>query len=242
MKADEVVSRLEAIRVERSGRTLLELPSLALRRGEVLGLLGRNGAGKSTLLRVMAGLERPDRGQAWLFGTALRYDDRDLPVRRRAATVLQRTLLTTGSVLENVALGLRIRGSTDRREAEAWMERLGIAALGSRAVAELSGGEARRVVLARALATAPELLFLDEPFSGLDRPSRDELLEVLPSMLRSTGATLVLVSHDRTELQGWATRLVLLEQGRVLEEGPADRLWIEARTPEGRRLVGRAPL
>lgn len=232
-----IVCRLEAVIVDRDGRRTLDVPGLELRAGEVLGLLGRNGAGKSTLVRVMAGLEAPTSGRCWLFGQPVGFSDADLPLRRRAAVVLQRSVLLSGTVRENVELGSRLRGRPTSDVAR-WMATLDIEHLADRRVTGLSGGEARRVVLARALAAAPELLFLDEPFAGLDRPTRDALLELLPPRLLEAGTTVVLVTHDRDELRGWTDRLGIVAGGRIVELGPAGSMWQAASTSEGRRLLG----
>ena len=154
------------------GETALEVPRIEVREGEVLALIGPNGAGKSTLLRVLGLLERPSSGEVRFRGEPIPWGTRDfLSLRRRFACVFQEPLLTDTTVEANAALGLRLRrepaGETAAR-VRRWLARLGIAHLVGRRARTLSGGESQRVSLARAFAIQPEVLLLDEPFSGLD--------------------------------------------------------------------------
>jgi len=137
--------------------------------------------------------------------------------------VFQEPLLLRGTALENVSMGLRLRGIGRRLAATRAMEaleRLGVAHLRERDVRGLSGGEAQRVSLARALAVEPELLLLDEPFSCLDPPTRDTLLEDLEGLLRSTGTTAVMSTHDRLDGMDICNRVAVIHQGRLLQVGP----------------------
>jgi tungstate transport system ATP-binding protein len=210
------------VQVRRGGQAILDVPALEVWPHEVLAVVGPNGAGKSTLLQVMALLLAPDAGEVRFRGTVV--DARRDPVltRRRLAVVFQEPLLFDTSVLANVATGLRLRGverAATRSRAAAWLERLGIAHLAGRAARTLSAGEARRVSLARALVLEPELLLLDEPFNGLDYPTRQALLAELPPLLAAASTTTVLVTHDPTEAQALATRAIALQAGRIAAEG-----------------------
>lgn len=213
---------LRGVRVRRGERWVLDVPALDVWPGEVLAVVGPNGAGKSTLLQVMAALLAPDAGNVWFQG--LRVDARRNPVavRRRMAVVFQEPLLFDISVFENVASGLRLRGVA-RAERQArvqqWLARLGIAALARRPARTLSGGEARRTSLARALVLEPDLLLLDEPFAALDYPTRQALLAELPGLLTAARTTAVLVTHDPMEALAVARRAVALREGRIVAEG-----------------------
>ncbi len=182
----------------------LRADGFALARGESVGLVGPNGAGKSTFLKVLAGLEAPQEGAVRLDGA---------PVdRRRIGFVFQRPVIYRGTALENVAIGLRLRGRTDARErAIEWMERLEIARFADADARTLSGGQVQRMALARALATDPELLLLDEPFANLDAVARRKWREELAR--HAAGRATVVVSHDPTDLAG---RIEVIADGVLL--------------------------
>ena len=206
--------------------------------GEVLAIIGPNGAGKSSLLHALAGLVDVD-GHARLRGTDLLA----VPVReRRVGLVFQGQLLFPHlSALDNVAFGLRARG-TNRAAAEAvargWLERFGIADLAHRRPRELSGGQAQRVAIARALATDPEVLLLDEPFTGLDVSVQMALRNELGQHLRDFAGIALLVTHDAIDALTLADRVLVLDEGRVAQVGPPAEVAAEPRTPHVARLVG----
>jgi tungstate transport system ATP-binding protein len=213
------VIEIRDVLVERDGRTVLRIDHLEIARGEVLAVLGPNGAGKTTLLLVLARLLKPRRG-SMSFRSEAGPLESDLAYRRRLSVLMQEALLLDRSVFDNVAIGLRFRRlpeSEVRKQAELWLEKLGIAHLRDRPGLKLSGGEAQRVGLARAFVLSPELLLLDEPFASLDAAARQVLLEELKNLLAETRTTTVFITHDPTEVQQLATRLVLLEDGRLID-------------------------
>ncbi|MGB9885759.1 MAG: ABC transporter ATP-binding protein [Moorellales bacterium] len=221
------VFRLEEVEVRKTGRTVLQVPALSVNQGEVLGLIGPNGAGKTTLLLVLGGLEVPHRGEVWFRGRRVQTERERLAMRRRLAVVFQEPLLLGTTVYHNVAAGLRFRGvppAEIRRRVETWLERLGIAELASRPARALSGGEAQRVSLARALALEPEILLLDEPFASLDAPTRAGLMEELHGILASTSLTAVFVTHDFRELPMLAHRAAALLEGRLVQVGTPEEV------------------
>lgn len=230
---------LAGVVVRRGPRTVLQIPTLEVRRGETLVIIGPNGAGKSTLATTLGLLERPAEGRIRFDGTAVHGRGDVLSLRRRTAMVLQEPLLLDTSVFENVAVGLRLRGVSRlqiRTRVPAWLGLLGITHLAERAARTLSGGEAQRVSLARALVLEPELLILDEPFRSLDPPTREELLgDVLPFL--GGGMATVLVSHDLEEAFTLADRLGVLVDGRLAQiDTPAAVLRAPA-TPEVTRFI-----
>jgi tungstate transport system ATP-binding protein len=212
--------RVSGLVVRRGGRVVLDVDSLELRRGEILALVGPNGAGKSTLVTALALLERPAAGTIALDGTPVDWRRGLLAARRRLAVVFQESLLFDTTVAENVATGLKLRGvprgERDPR-VEHWLGRLGITHLARRQARTLSGGEAQRTSLARALVLAPELLLLDEPFAALDAPTREALTDDLLPLLRETATTTVLVTHDRDEALELGDRLGVLLDGRLVQ-------------------------
>ena len=198
--------------------------------GEVVAVLGPNGAGKTSLLRGLAGLLPLDAGRVALEGRVLEEPAAGVFVpseRRPIAMVFQDYLLFPHlTVVDNVAFGLRSRG-TPRSEATAtahrWLERVALQQEAQRKPASLSGGQAQRVALARALATNPALLLLDEPMAALDASTRVDLRRDLRRHLESFRGVRLLVTHDPVEAMAMADRLVILEQGRVLQSGsPAE--------------------
>jgi tungstate transport system ATP-binding protein len=230
----ESLAALWAVRVDRGGRRILDLPHLSVRAGETLAILGRNGAGKSTLLKVLGLLMHPDSGEVLLHGRAVRPADRPA-WRRRMAAVFQQPLLLDITVERNVGLGLRLRKRPRveiRQRVEIWLERLGIAALRGRRARQLSGGEAQRVSLARALVLEPELLLLDEPFSALDAPTRADLIQILSDLIAAHRITTVLVTHDAREAAVLADRIAVLERGRILQIGACAEVLNAPASPE----------
>ncbi|MEV4256839.1 ABC transporter ATP-binding protein [Spirillospora sp. NPDC049652] len=213
--------------------------ALAAAPGEVVALLGPNGAGKSTALRALAGL-------APLAGGHVRVDGRDLtalpPDRRGVGMVFQDYLLFPHmSALENVAFGPRAQGAgrrEARRRAAEWLERVGLAEQASARPRALSGGQAQRVALARALAVRPGLLLLDEPLSALDAHTRLEVRAALRRHLAGFGGAAVLVTHDPLDALTLADRLVVVEGGRLVQEGAPAEVARHPRTPYVARLVG----
>ena len=190
---------------------LLDRVSLHVDRAEVLALLGPSGSGKSTLLRVIAGLQSVESGQVFLEGK----DITDVPTHRRSVGMVfqDNQLFPHRNVADNIAFGLRMR-RVQRRERDARVDELlalvGLTGFGERSVGRLSGGEAKRVALARALAPTPAVLLLDEPLTGLDRALHTELAGELAGALRATGTTAVLVTHDHDEAALIADRTVHL--------------------------------
>jgi molybdate transport system ATP-binding protein len=229
----------------------LQLGSLALEAqiqvapGEIVAVLGPNGAGKTTLLRALAGLVRPDRGTVSLDGAV--FDDvargTHLPPERRPiGVVFQDYLLFPHlSALENVAFGLRARGvrtADARKHAAGWLERFGLAREIHTMPRALSGGQAQRVALARALAIDPRLLLLDEPLAALDASTRGELRRDLKRHLASFAGIRIVITHDPLEAIALADRLVILEQGRIVQTGTPTEVTQRPRSRYVADLVG----
>ncbi|MGH7927567.1 MAG: ABC transporter ATP-binding protein [Candidatus Binatia bacterium] len=205
----------------------LQIAALDLHHGEVLAVIGPNGSGKSTLLRVMGLLQRPTSGTVLFRGENV-FDGNLLRLRRRIATVFQEPLLLNTTVHENAALGLKLRGVATHeiaRRLELWLGRLGIAHLHGRSARSLSGGEAQRTSIARALVLEPEILLLDEPFAALDPTSREALLRDFQPILKDSEITTVFVTHDRDEAFGLAARVAVLYQGRLAEIGARENVF-----------------
>ena len=221
----------DGVRVERAGRRVLDIPSLRLRSGQTTAILGPNGSGKTTLLRVIAGLERPSVG-------GVRFGDRTRP---SVAYVFQEEVFLRRSVRDNLELGLRLRG-LDEAEIRARVAEaatfLGIAPLMDRRADHLSGGEGRRVNLARALCLRSPLVLLDEPLEGLDERTYSRLLDELPRLLAAFDATTLLVTHNRHDALRLAQDLVVLVDGRVHASGDKRDVATDPRVAEVAEVLG----
>ncbi|MBA2769445.1 MAG: ABC transporter ATP-binding protein [Sporichthyaceae bacterium] len=213
--------------------------------GEVVAILGPNGAGKSTALRALAGLLPLHRGHVRLDGAVL--DDaaagvRLPPERRPVGLVFQDYLLFPHlSARENVAFGLRARGvgrAAAGARADVALAGVGLADVGDRKPRQLSGGEAQRVALARVLVTEPRLVLLDEPLAALDAGSRLQVRADLRRQLAGFGGATVLVTHDALDAFVLADRLVVLEEGAVVQAGTPTEVARRPRTDYVARLVG----
>ena len=217
-----ILLKAEELQVKRGGALVLDIPDLEIIVGQVLALIGPNGAGKSTLLLTLAGLLKPARGSLLFRGERIR--DGGFDYRRRIAMVFQEPLLFDTTVFENVAAGLKIRGA-GRTEIERtvpeYLDRFGIGHLAKRSARKLSGGEAQRTSLARAFVTKPEIIFLDEPFSSLDPPTREALTGDLERVLRETRTTAVASTHDQTESLRLGDRIAVMNGGKISQIGPA---------------------
>ncbi|MDH6697129.1 ABC transporter ATP-binding protein [Streptomyces griseoviridis] len=207
--------------------------------GDVVALLGPNGAGKTTALRALAGLVPLSDGHLRLDGTVL---TRTPPESRPVGVVFQDYLLFPHlSALDNVAFGPRCQGasrSEARARAAGWLERMGLAEHGGAKPRRLSGGQAQRVALARALATRPRLLLLDEPLAALDARTRLDVRAQLRRHLAEFEAVAVLVTHDPLDAMVLADRLVVIEDGTVVQEGAPSDIARHPRTDYIAQLVG----
>lgn len=213
--------------VKRGNHPALQLDHLTIQEGEVLAVVGPNGAGKSTLLLTLARLLKPEQGEI-LFNGRQATAEPDTAYRRRIALVMQDPLLFDTSVFDNVASGLRFRSLPKqevRDKVPLWLERLGVGHLSKRRAGQLSGGEAQRVSLARALVLEPQLLLLDEPFSALDPPTRSRLLEDLGMLLDETATTTVFVTHDLVEAAQLAGRMAVIVGNRLRQFGKPEEVF-----------------
>jgi putative ABC transport system ATP-binding protein len=222
---------IEARDVRKSfGRTpALRGASVAVGRGEILAIMGPSGSGKSTLLHCLAGIFAPDSGEVWLDGS--RMDTLD----EAARTKLRRTafgfvfqfgqLVPELTAADNVAMPLllnRVRRRTAYQTAGTWLDKLGVGDKGGRRTGELSGGEAQRVAIARALALGPKVIFADEPTGSLDSLTGEKVMDLLVSLAREQGTTVIIVTHD-ARVAAYADRVVMVRDGMVsLDLGAAE--------------------
>ncbi|MEV8092851.1 ABC transporter ATP-binding protein [Kitasatospora sp. NPDC085879] len=227
-------------------RLALDGVDLTVRAGETVGLVGESGSGKSTLARLALGLLRPDTGTVRFAGQdpsrlrgrsgrAVRAELQFVPQHPRGSL---NPALRSG---EAVAFALRLHGTPRRERPEAvaaLFHQVGLdPALARRFPRELSGGQVQRVAVARALATGPDLVVCDEPTSALDRSVQARLLDLLTGLQEATGLAYLFISHDLAVVRHVAHRVLVLRNGRVLEEGPAAELWSAPAHPYTRALL-----
>jgi molybdate transport system ATP-binding protein len=216
-----------------------------VRPGEVLAVLGPNGAGKSTLLSILSGVLRPDRGRVALAGRVWWDADQGIRVpthRRRVGLLAQNALLFPYlSALENVAFGPRAAGMRKpvaRALAEQWLSEVDALDLAARKPGSLSGGQAQRVALARALAADPDLLLLDEPLAALDVDAAPALRGLLHRVLRRQDRPTVLVTHDVLDAVVLSDQVLVLSDGRMIEQGPTREVLARPRAAFTARIAG----
>ena len=215
----------------------------ALRPGLVTAVVGHNGAGKSTLAQVIAGTLRLDSGRAQIGERVVDDAATFVPARRRGVAMVSQAprIFTHMSVVANVAFPLRVRG-VGRAEARAaaldQLRAVGIADLAHRRASDLSGGQAARVAIARALVFRPEVLILDEPTAALDVEATAQVSAVLRERLMGAGVTTLLVSHDIAEVLALASHMIIMGEGRVVEEGSPARVLASPSSVFAARLAG----
>lgn len=214
---------LENIRYEIDGKMILNIPQFEITAGEFLGIMGPNGSGKSTLLKIVSFLEKQTNGTIRYRGEAFSADKAPLTFRRKFSIALQQSLLLDTTVFQNISIGLKMRKvpkQTIKEKVNLWMEQFQISHLAKKNAHHLSGGEAQRVNLARAMIIEPEILFLDEPFSALDFPTKIKLMEDFKDIVERTETTAVFVSHDLMEIHYLTERLAIMLHGELKQIGP----------------------
>jgi iron(III) transport system ATP-binding protein len=224
---------------------ILQGVSMTLNPGEVVALLGASGSGKTTLLRSVAGLEQPNEGRIAIGGTVL-YDSAagvDLPVEKRNLGLVFQSyaLWPHRSVFENVAYGLRLRGTNaaeiDKRVNEA-LANLGLGALAKRLPHQLSGGQQQRVAIARALVYNPPVVLMDEPLSNLDAKLREEARAWLRELIVRLELSALVVTHDQTEAMAMADKILLLNSGRIEQQGTPEEMYSRPQTQFTAEFMG----
>ncbi|MGE0422401.1 MAG: methionine ABC transporter ATP-binding protein [Reyranellaceae bacterium] len=218
--------------------------SLSVGAGEIVGVIGRSGAGKSTLIRLVNGLEKPTGGTVTVDGTVISaLDERGLRAARRSIGMIFQhfNLLSSRTAFGNVALPLEIAGRPTgeiRQRVGVLLELVGLADKRDRYPAELSGGEKQRVGIARALATAPKVLLSDEATSALDPETTAQILALLKRINRELGLTILLITHEMAVVKNIAEKVIVLEAGRVIEQGATFDIFAHPQHPTTRSFVG----
>jgi iron(III) transport system ATP-binding protein len=216
---------------------------LTLETGTLTAVLGPSGCGKTTLLRAIAGFERVDAGTIFVSGQAVAGPHLHLPPERRRVTIVpqEQALFPHLTVAANVGYGVR-RGAERDKAVAAMLELAGLAGLGDRMPHELSGGQQQRVALARALAPDPSVVLLDEPFGSLDAALREEIRSEVAGVLRASGATSLLVTHDQEEALSMADSVAVMRSGVIVQHGPPQDVYRRPADLWVAYFVGRANL
>ena len=209
--------------------------------GEVVALLGRSGCGKTTLLQIAAGVDTPDSGRVLIDGREVSSPTVFLPPERRGVGLMfqDNALFPHMTILRNVMFGLtELDRASARAEALAALARIDLAGYSDQYPHQLSGGEQQRVALARAIVPRPGILLMDEPFSGLDVRLRDQVRGETLAILRETGATAIIVTHDPREAMMMSGRIVLMRGGRIAQDGDAETLYLRPGSLFAARFFG----
>ncbi len=218
--------RIVDVRKEFDSFVAVEDTNLSIRKGEIFALLGGSGCGKSTLLRCLGGFEKPTSGKIYLDGQVMN----DLPPYERPINMMFQSyaLFPHMTVEQNIAFGLKQDGLSKDAIAKRVSEMLALTHLGKlaqRKPHQLSGGQQQRVALARSLAKGPKLLLLDEPMGALDKKLRSQMQLELVNIIETSGVTCVMVTHDQEEAMTMATRIALMDTGRIRQVGTPDEIY-----------------
>jgi len=220
--SDTSIISIENLKVELGGVSILDIPSFSVREREFVSLIGPNGSGKSTLLLALNCLLKPVSGRLIYRGQVISSSEDAFQYRRKVSMVFQEPLLFDTTVYKNVASGLKIRGLKRDEISERVMRYLrwfNIEHLAHRSARKLSGGEAQRTSLARAFAMEPDMIFLDEPFSALDPPTRHAITDDLDKIVSETGITTIMVTHDQSEALRMSDRIAVMNSGSIVQTG-----------------------
>jgi D-methionine transport system ATP-binding protein len=242
----ETVLRLVGVSKRFGATPAIDGVSFEVKRGEIVGVIGRSGAGKSTLIRCLNGLEKPDSGRIEVLGEDIApLGERELRrVRLRVGMIFQHfNLLSSKTVVDNIALPLKIAGRSQSERRERVKSLLWLVGLEDKAEAypaQLSGGQKQRVGIARALAADPALLLSDEATSALDPETTASILALLRDINRKLGLTIVLITHEMSVVRAIAHRVIVLDHGRIVEEGEAAAVFANPQVALTRRLLASA--
>ena len=219
-------------------KTIVNINKFQICSGEHIALIGPNGSGKSSLIKLLAFLEKPSAGEIIFQGIGPKSSVIDK--RREMAVVFQEPLLLNMKVYDNVAYGLKLRRSNVniKERVDYWLGKLNISHLKNRYPKNLSGGEAQRTSIARALALEPKILILDEPFNALDAPTRAQLLEEMNLLVRQSDMTSIFITHDFSELPFLADKIFVMSEGEIVQQGSLEDIFYRPANEVVANLVG----
>ena len=230
---------IKMLSVYRGSHLAVDAVNLSIEFDSIAALVGPSGCGKTSLLRAIAGLEQPAAGTISIEGVMVSGPERWVePEARRVGMVFQEAALFPHlDVWRNVRFGVHRQDDADRR-AESALDLVGLSDLRRRFPDELSGGQQQRVALARALAPAPKLILLDEPFAGLDVGLRERVRAEVQAILKNSGTTALLVTHDQQEALSFAASVAVMHQSKVLQSGPPEEIYFRPSCEEVAEFFG----
>jgi len=240
LSVDSLVKRFSA-----HGPPVVNDLTFEVEEGEILALLGPSGCGKTTILRLIAGLERPDRGEVMLKGKQIAGPGKHVPPERRGVGIVFQNyaLFPHLNVEDNITFGLRSLPVAERKDrCRRATDLLSLTGYEKRRPQQLSGGQQQRVALARTLATSPDVILLDEPFSNLDALLRQTTRQEIRDILKRTGITAILVTHDQEEALSIADRVAVIWNGQIEQVGTPEHVYYEPRTLFVAQFLGRTNL
>lgn len=221
-----------------NGKEVLKGISIEFKEGKITSIIGPNGAGKTTLLRILNLLEKPTGGKLFFDNCEVKKATL-LSIRRRMAMIFQNPMMFNSSVYNNVAYGLKVRGrGSFKNEIEKILSITRLSRLKNQSALTLSSGEMQRVALARALILRPEVLFLDEPTADLDPLSKKIIEDLIPIINKEYGTTIIMTTHDLSVGERLSDHLIIMIDGRIVQEGSSDEIFHQPNSWHSARFVG----
>ncbi|HER23457.1 MAG TPA: ATP-binding cassette domain-containing protein [Candidatus Atribacteria bacterium] len=229
---NEPILKIKNVKKIYNGRTILDIESLNFQKRKIYAIVGPNGSGKTTLLNILNLLERPNKGQIFLNGQEISNKSNVdiLGIRRRMTLVNQDPFLFHSTVYDNIAYGLKIRAISSTEQlirVKNALEMVGLSNFEKRRVDQLSGGEAQRVVIARALVIEPEILFLDEPTANIDQKYIDIVERIIKRVQKEIKTTVIFTTHDLSQAYRLADKVISLLDGKIIKQVQDNLLWGE---------------
>jgi len=235
---NESILKIKNLKKNYNGRTVLDIESLNFQKRKIYAIVGPNGSGKTTLLNILNLLEKPDKGQISFYDQEIANKSNSdiLESRRRMTLVNQDPFLFHSTVYDNIAYGLKIRSLSSAEQlirVKNALKMVGLSDFEKRRVNQLSGGEAQRVVIARALVIEPEVLFLDEPTANIDQKHIDVVERIIKKIKKEIKTTVIFTTHDLSQAYRLADEVISLLDGKIIKQVPENLLWGEIVEEDG---------
>jgi len=235
---DKLIFKVRNLKKVYNGKIILDVDILNFQEGKIYAIVGPNGSGKTTLLNILNLLEKPDEGQISFYDQKItnKSNSDTLEIRRRMTLVNQDPFLFHSSVYDNIAYGLKIRSipsKVQKSRIRSALNIVGLSGFKDRKANQLSGGEAQRVVIARALVIEPEVLFLDEPTANIDQKYIDVVERIIKKIKKEIKTTVIFTTHDLSQAYRLADEVISLLDGKIIKQVPENLLWGEIVEEDG---------